>query len=128
MTSLWQSLWQAAAIVLSAGFSAVACYATGVLALYYCGLHERLRRAEYAPLAFVLGASFLHLEVFAILTLHLAYKPVLVIMLAVPIAMTIPNRLWRPPASRDTPLSPGLRIVFGLCFAVYCVFYFVNAL
>src|SRR5207244_582130 len=128
MSSIWQSLWQAAAIILSAGFTVAACYSTGVLALHYCELRERLRRTEYVPLSFVLGASILHLAVFAILALHVAFKPVIVAVVALPIAMALRIGAWRLPAAREAQLPLSLRIVFGLCFAVFFVFYFVNAL
>ena len=74
---------QAAAALFGAGFTVAACYAAESLIHCLIGqLRAALRRDERIPLAFVLGAACLHLAIFAILALHIAYWPVLVALLA----------------------------------------------
>ena len=120
---------QAAAALFGAGFTVAACYASG--ALLIDKLRATLRQDERIPLAFVLGAACLHLVVFAILALHIAYWPVLVAVLAGTIVAALGTGAWRG-ARTDSgkpvaPLSKTLRIVFGSCAGVYAIVYFVNA-
>ena len=65
--------------LLGAALTAWACYAAGSFLIGRLKL--KLERAERFPLAFVLGAACLHLAVFALLALRLAYWPVLVLLL-----------------------------------------------
>src|ERR1019366_5488809 len=62
--------------LIGALFTVFACYALG--SLFLARLRVSLLRAEKPPLAFVTGAALLHLLIFAILTLHVAYVPVLI--------------------------------------------------
>ena len=66
---------QALAALLGAALTVAACYSAG--ALLVDGLGVKLRRSERLPLAFLLGAACLHLAVFAVLALRIAYWPVL---------------------------------------------------
>ena len=59
----------------------VACYALGALVIGRLG--TRLHRYERLPLAFILGAACLHLLIFAVLALKVAYWPVVVGLLVV---------------------------------------------
>lgn len=120
---------QAAAALGGAGFTAAACYATGSLLLDR--LRTALRADERIPLAFILGAACLHLAVFAILAMQLAYVPLLAALLAGFIAAALATGSWRsirtesgPPAA---PLSRSLRAVFGACAGIFAVVYLVNA-
>ncbi|HYK62308.1 MAG TPA: hypothetical protein VEV85_22920 [Bryobacteraceae bacterium] len=123
---------QSLAAILGAALTSGACYAAGVLLIGKLGV--KLHRAERVPLAFILGAACLHLAVFAILALHIAYWPVFLLLLVGMIATT----LWRagfspreasasqPESSAKTPrgLKPALLILFG----AFTVLYFFHAL
>jgi len=114
---------QALAALFGAGFTVAACYAAGTLVIDRLGV--ALRRDERIPLAFVLGAACLHLVIFAILALHIAYWPVLVVVLTGIIGMSL-----RGPAHHSKPAPPlswSLRIVFGLGAGVFSILYLVNA-
>jgi len=114
---------QAVAALFGAGFTVAACYAAGTLVIDRLGVV--LRRDERFPLAFVLGAACLHLVIFAILVLHLAYWPVLVGVLAVTIGLSLRGKARR---SKPAPaLSWPLRVVFGLCAGAFSILYLVNA-
>src|ERR1700691_4787159 len=69
--------WAAIPPLLGAALTVWTCYAAGALLL--ARLRVTLRRAEQFPLAFVLGAACVHLALFAIFALKIAYKPVLLI-------------------------------------------------
>ena len=80
-------------------------------------LGVRLRRSEKFPLAFVLGAALLHLAVFSILALKLAYKPVLWTLLAACFGIALRTGDWRLPkpdeAGRERPLPYAIGYLFG---------------
>ena len=67
----------ALAALFAAVFTVAACWGAGTLLIERIG--AKLARAEKFPLAFLLGASLVHLFVFAAMALHVAYKPVWVI-------------------------------------------------
>jgi hypothetical protein len=120
---------QAAAALFGAGFTVAGCYAAG--ALLIDRLRTTLREDERIPLAFVLGAACLHLAIFCILAVHVAYWPVLVAVLAGTIAAALWTGAWRgvrtARAKAVPPLSQVLRVAFGTCAGVFAIVYFVNA-
>ena len=123
---------QAFAAILGAALTCGACYGAGDLLIGKLGV--KLNRTERAPLAFILGAACLHLAVFAILALHLAYWPVFVLLLVGLIAIAAwragfsPREALasRPGGGAKAPrgLKPALLILFG----AFTVFYFFHAL
>jgi hypothetical protein len=120
---------QAAAALFGAGFTVAACYAAGSLLIDQ--LRATLRQDERIPLAFILGAACLHLAIFAILALHIAYWPVLAGLLAATILAAIVTGAWRGAHTSIgkpvAPLSNSLRMVFGWCAGIFAVVYLVNA-
>ena len=122
-------MWQAIAALFGAGFTVAACYAAGSLLIDQ--LRASLRQDERIPLAFVLGAACLHLAIFAVLAMHVAYWPVLVVLLAGTIAAALVTGAWRGAHTESAkpvpPLSKTLRMVFGWCAGIFAVIYFVNA-
>ncbi len=122
----------ALAPVLGAALTVAACYATGALAMSVLGLN--LRWLERFPLGFVLGAACLHLILFALLALKIAYRPVLLAVLVALIGTSIPAGAWRwrkagpagDPATGGTRWDPSM-LGFAILFGVFTVFYFVNA-
>ena len=114
---------QAVAALFGAGFTVAACYAAGTLVIDRLG--AALRRDERIPLAFVLGAACLHLVIFAILALHIAYWPVLVCVLAGIIGVSLRGTAQH--SNPAPPLSWPLRVVFGLCAGAFSILYLMNA-
>jgi Dolichyl-phosphate-mannose-protein mannosyltransferase len=112
-----------------AAFTAAACYALG--SAIAARLGARLRRGEKFPLSFVLGASVLHLAIFAVLALHIAYKPVLWLVLAACVGIAIRTGDWRLPAADDaapgTQLPRAFRYLFGIIAVPFTVLYLFNA-
>src|SRR5262249_40762154 len=102
-----------------------ACYASGALLLDR--LHLKLRRTEQFPLAFVAGGACLHLAVFVVLAMHLAYWPVLVSLLLAAIGVAIKSDSWRLSGDRCEPLSTSLRILSGILFGAFTIIYFLHA-
>jgi hypothetical protein len=123
---------QSLAAILGAALTSGACYAAGVLLIDKLGV--KLHRAERAPLAFILGAACLHLAVFAILALHLAYWPVFVALLVgaiatAPLRSRLGNAGAEPrPLGSGTQISKTLRIVCIVLFGAFTVLYFFHAL
>ena len=118
---------KALAALAGAAFTVAACY--GVGAIFTARLGARLRRDEKFPLAFVLGASILHLAIFAILALHIAYRPVLIALLGACIGAAIVTGDWRLPVNRAAPnaLPRTIRYLFGAIAAAFTVLYLFNA-
>ncbi len=115
---------QALAAIFGAAFTVAGCWAAGFLLIRWCG--AKLQRAEAFPLAFVLGASCVHLAVFAILAAHIGYKPVWWILLGSLIVAAFSKRTKRVDA------APFIRwgwlwILFAAIFAVFTVLYLANA-
>jgi hypothetical protein len=120
----------ALAPLVGALLTVAACYALGSLLL--ARLRVTIARAEKPPLAFTLGAAVLHLVIFAILTLHVAYTPILVTLLGVILAAALWSGAWRlPERSQETREDSGLaRVIRRLFFAAagaFTILYFVNA-
>ena len=118
---MWQAFWA----LLGAVVTVAACYATGAILVDWA--KAPLKRIERFPLSFVLGASVLHLIIFAILTLKIAYRPVLVGLLAVPIGWAVWKGSWRIKGEPVEPLSTPLKFFYGAIFGVFTVLYFFHA-
>ncbi len=89
----------ALAALVAACFTIAACWGAGMILIERVG--AKLARAEQVPLAFLLGASLVHLFVFAALAFHVGYKPVWVIgFLGLIIA-----GVWRSRVSGRAPLA-----------------------
>ncbi len=119
----------ALAALVGAALTVAACYAAG--ALLIDGLIDRLGvalfRYERAPLAFTLGAACLHLVVFAILTLHLAYWPVFLALLVSVIAAAVATGAWTLKGVLGEPLAQHLKRICILLFGAFFVVYFFHA-
>src|SRR5262245_57273841 len=118
---------QALAALLGAGLTLAACCALGMVLLRLLKLNEFLRRGERWPLAVTLGASFLHLIVFAVLAVHAAYWPVLVAVLLVPLVWALTQKVWRPSPAGLGYVSPWLKWVAGVPAAAFTFVYFIYA-
>ncbi len=118
---MWQALWA----LVGAAVTVAGCYAAGALILDWAG--AKLTRPERFPLAFIVGASVLHLVIFAALTLKIAYRPLLVVLMAIPIALAVGNGSWRLKGDAVAPLSGALKGLCGTIFAVFTVLYFFHA-
>src|SRR5689334_25303984 len=118
---------KAIAALAGAAFTVAACYGLG--AILAARLGARLRRDEKFPLAFILGAALLHLAIFAIMTVHIAYKPVLIALLAACIAAAVVTGDWRLPPEMpgQTPLPRAIRYLFGAIAGAFTVLYLFNA-
>ena len=123
---------KALAALAGAASTVAACYGLG--AMLAARLGARLRRDEKFPLAFVLGAAALHLAIFGVMALHIAYRPVLIALLATCIAGALVTGDWRLPASElpgnragETPLPHAIRYLFGVIAAAFTVLYLFNA-
>lgn len=141
--------------ILGAALTAWACYAAGSFLIGRLKL--KLERAERFPLAFVLGAACMHLAVFAVLALHLAYWPVLVLLLLGAIVLARLNTndggtgfsLWARPGHRLKPVLPSCpsrldrlvkegyfghhwawlrRLLCAVLFGAFSILYFFDAL
>ena len=112
--------------LLGAALTSAACYACG--ALLIDRLKVKLRRPERWPLAFVLGAACLHLAVFAILTLHIAYWPVLVALLLGVIGAAVKTGSWRLSGEPSEPLPGTLQLLCVVAFGLFTILYFFHAL
>ena len=115
----------ALAALAGAAFTVAACYGLGAMLTGRLG--ARLRRDEKFPLAFVLGAAVLHLAIFAVMALHIAYRPVLTALLAACVAAALVTGDWRLPPSqaapRETPLPRAIGYLFSLIADVFTVLY-----
>lgn len=123
---------KALAALAGAAFTVAACYGLG--AILAARLGARLRRDEKFPLAFILGAALLHLAIFAVMALHIAYRPVLLALLAACVAAALVTGDWRLnqlPANQamphQTPLPRAIRYLFGAIAGAFTVLYLFNA-
>jgi hypothetical protein len=119
---------KALAALAGAAFTVAACYGLGSMLVARLGV--RLRRDEKFPLTFVLGAAILHLAIFAVMAVHIAYRPVLIALLAACIVAALVTGDWRLPATdtvRETPLPRVIRYLFGAITAAFTVLYLFNA-
>jgi hypothetical protein len=119
--------------LLGAALTAAACYAAGAMLIDRLGLSGgrsgglALRRCERIPLAFTLGAACLHLAIFAILALQIAYWPVLTALLLGVIASAVATGSWRLRGEPDEPLSLNLKRVCIPLFGLFTLLYFFHA-
>ena len=111
--------------LLGAALTVAACYAAG--AMLIDRLKIALYRFERLPLAFTLGAACVHLAVFAILALQIAYWPVFVALLVGLIAGALATGSWRLKGEPGEPLSQGLKRTCILLFGIFTLLYFFHA-
>ncbi len=117
---------QALAALIGAALTVAACYSAG--ALLVDGLRLKLRRSERPPLAFLLGAACLHLAVFGILALHVAYWPVLAALVTGVVGFAAwKGALWLK-GEVEEPLGKGLKQLSYLLFGAFSLLYFFHAL
>jgi hypothetical protein len=116
---------QAFTALLGAAVTVAACYAVGLFIVRWCGVV--LKRQERFPLAFLAGASCVHLLIFSLLALKIAYKPVIILVMAALIAAGIWKGVWRPRGDSFPALSRSLKIFFGVVFGAFTVLYFCHA-
>lgn len=116
---------KALAALFGAGLTVAACYGTGTLVLAPLG--AKLRRGERFPLAFLLGAACVQFLVICVMTMHIAYKPVWLVLFGALIAISL--KRWKNEATEAPPVrSPAeFRIVFAVIFATFTVLYLANA-
>ena len=115
----------ALAALLGAALTVAACYAAG--AMLIDRLNLRLFRYERLPLAFTLGAACLHLAVFAVLALHIAYRPVLVALLLAVTGSAVATGSWRLMGESGEPISQNLKRICILLFGPFTILYFFHA-
>src|SRR5262249_29251348 len=87
-------MFQSFAALFAAGLVVLACYAAGAVIIGLLDLSRRMRRMEFVPLAFLTGASALHLIYFGLFAVHLAYWQVLTAVLIAAIGWC----WWRGPS------------------------------
>ena len=118
---------KALAALAGAAITVAACYGLG--AIFASRLGARLRRDEKFPLAFVLGAAILHLLIIAVMALHIAYRPVLIGLLAACVSAALITGDWGLPAAapQETPLPRAVRYLLGAIAAAFTVLYLFNA-
>src|SRR6185437_8864925 len=115
-------MYQALAALLGAFITAAACYALG--ALLMDRLHPTLYRQERIPLVFLLGAACLHLAIFALLALHVGYRPVLLTPLAAAMVVAWRKGSWKLHGDPFKPLGRNARILMTLLFGAFTVLQF----
>lgn len=108
-------------------FTTAACLSAGFLLLDRLHLNTFLRRPERAPLAFLLGASAVHLWIFCTLAAQAAYWPVILLPLAAAIALALQRGHFRPRGFDLAPLSRPLRFLAAPIALAFLLFYFVTA-
>lgn len=118
---------QALAALLGSGLTIVACVAAGLILLRFLKVSQFLRRGERWPLALTLGASVLHLIVFGVLAIHVAYWPILLAILLAPLAWAGWTKAWRPTPASLGYVSPWLKWVAGVAAAPFAILYFFYA-
>lgn len=115
----------ALAALLGAGLTVAASYAAGAILIDRLGL--KLYRYERAPLAFTAGAACLHLAIFAILALRVAYTAVFVAVLAGILAAAWNTGAWRLKGEPGAPLGQSLKRICIVLFGVFSMLYFFHA-
>jgi hypothetical protein len=116
---------QALAALLGAALTVVACYSAGALLVDRLGVH--LRRSERLPLAFLLGAACLHLAVFAVLALRIAYWPVLVSLTGGAVVTAAWKGALRLKGEAEEPLGKNLKQLSFVLFGAFGLLYFFHA-
>ena len=118
---MWQAFWA----LFGAAATVAACYSAGALLVDWA--RAPLKRIERFPLSFVLGASVIHLAVFAILALKIAYRPLVVALLLIPIGWAVWKGSWRLKGDAVETLSLALKAFSAPIFAIFTVLYFFHA-
>ncbi len=129
---------QAVSALLGAALTVITCYAAGALLIARLGVP--LRRAENVPLAFILGAACMHLAMFAVFAMKIAYKPVFLILCSGVIAVAAVahrNARGERGAAREIRNTTNFTnfswrenlpaFGYAAIFAIFTVLYFVNA-
>jgi hypothetical protein len=121
---------QALAALVGSSATLCACYGLGAFLLGRAGV--TLHRMEKLFLSLVAGASVLHLAVFALLALHLAYWPLFVLLLAASVYLAVQSGDWRMPKTTPGSWPKSLAATFAkYCFpaiaVIFFLVYFVNA-
>lgn len=109
-----------------AGLTAAACYAVG--ALFIDRIKAPLRMEERFPLALTLGAACLHLAIFAILALQIAYWPVLVALLLAILLWAYRTGALRMRGLESQRLPRPLLWFIGVPGTLFSLVYLINAL
>jgi hypothetical protein len=117
---------QALAALFGAALTVAACYSAG--ALLVDALHVKLRRSERLPLAFILGAACLHVAVFAILALRIAYWPVLAGLVGGIVGFAAWKGALGIKGEPEEHLTKGLKQLCYLLFGAFSLLYFFHAL
>jgi len=114
---------------LGAAFTVTACYAAGALFIdsFIDRANTSLRRPERIPLAFLLGAACLHLMMFAIFALQIAYTVVIVTLLAAVVGVALWKRAWRLKGLETTPLTILPRALAAVFLGAFGLLYFIHA-
>lgn len=113
--------------LLGAGFAVAACYAIGVLIMDRLRISGFLGRPERYPLGFLLGAGAVHLLMFLLLALHLAYWPVVILPLLGALILAVRSGAWKAQGLEFNPVSRSLYWTAGILTGIYLVVYFVIA-
>ncbi len=129
-------------VLAAAAMVVCTCYAAGTLLIARLG--PSLRRAERFPLAFVLGAACVHLAMFALFALKIAYKPALLALAFGTMAAAVIDRRRASIVDRRFASIVDRRRIevepkkfswadnlpaagYAVIFAIFTVLYFVNA-
>ena len=118
---------QAALALVGALFTGAGCYAVGALLLRWWRLEPFVRQPERVPLGFLLGASVLHLWMFAAVAVQAAYWPVIVAPMLAAIGAAWKMGAWRVQGLNLTAASRRLRWFAGSIAGVFAAVYFVYA-
>ena len=86
-----------------------------------------LRRLERLALGFTLGAACLHLAVFLILTLQIAYWPLFAALEISLIGSAVALGAWRLGREPEEPLSQNLKRICIVLFGAFSIVYFFHA-
>lgn len=115
---------RSAAAIFGCFCTIISCYAIGTLLFDFLRLSAFLRRQERYPLAFLLGASALHLWMFLLLALQLVYWPLILLPLAGVVVWAWQTRTELRPFP---PVSLLLWLVAGIPAAAFFAVYLVHA-
>ncbi|MEQ1947059.1 MAG: glycosyltransferase family 39 protein [Bryobacteraceae bacterium] len=118
---------QAITALLGALLTLAACYALGTAMAKRLALS--LGKLEIFPLAMTLGASVLHLAIFAIFVLQIAYLPVFVAVLLAALALGFAAGGWRIEdiSANESAMPAGIRYGLVAVALVYFIVYWTNA-
>ena len=116
---------QALAALLGAALTVAACYSAG--ALLVDGLGVTLQRSERFPLGFLLGAACLHLAVFVVLGLRLAYWPVLASLCGAVVVVAAWKGALTLKGEAEEPLGKSLKRLSLVLFGAFSLLYFFHA-